>query len=172
MIRLHAGSLLLTLDHVCSPRPLFICLTNSLAGDCGAFCLNNSHSFVDVHGQRGRVDLDEEHARPLAVWLRVVQTCERYAILTVEIGEVALQVIPSDIDYRENASVGAFVADGHAVAFVAVAVVQIDNEQERTLFICDDVVALITQGDVLETIDLDVYGMSVLCPSLLYCEHR
>ena len=163
MIRLHAGSLLLTLDHVCSPRPLFVCLTNSLAGDCGAFCLNNSHSFVDVHGQRGRVDLNEEHARPLAVWLRVVQTCERYAILTVEIGEVALQVIPSDMDYRENASVG---------AFVAVAVVQIDNEQERTLFICDDVVALITQGDVLETIDLDVYGVSVLCPSLLYCEHR
>ena len=117
--------------------------------------MKESHSFVDVHGQRGRIDLDEEHARSPGIWLRIVETRERYTVLAVEVGEVALRVTTNEVEYGENASVDTFVSDGDAVAFVAAAAVQIENEQEGSLFIRDDMVALITQCDVLETIYLD-----------------
>ena len=73
-----------------------------------------------------------------------MQTCEGNTILTEEVGEVTLWFILSEVEYRENAPIGASVSDGHAVAFEAAADIQVDNEHERALFIGDDVVAFIT----------------------------
>ena len=47
-------------------------------------------------------------------------------------------------EYGENAPIDTFVSDGHAVAFVAASKIQVDDEQERALFISDYVVAFIT----------------------------